>query len=157
MHHSSQFFGKQITHQLNIIMDYPLPFEALPIGYVEDALPPFHYLVAHIHNRGDVYHMTRQMLLDAAIKHDTCCLFYRMITMEQDEFNTTYCAFACQIPRTEQEVDIYLNVDPMALGCIIDYVQSNKLMGNIQPHAIEQLASMFGMPALVQKVRDMAD
>lgn len=129
------------------------PYESIDVGYG----PSFHYLVAHIHNRGDVYHMTRQMLLDSAIKHDTCCLFYRMIAMEQEEFNTIYCAFATQIPRSEQEVDIYLNVDPLALASIVDYVQSNKLMGMIQPHAIEQLASMFGMPALVQKVRDMAD
>lgn len=132
----------------------PLDYEyEEPLSYPE----PRDYLVAHLHNRGNVYHLTGQVLVDAAIKHDTCCLFYRMIKMEQDQFNAIYCSFACQIPRNDQEVDIYLNVNPAALECIVDYVQTGKLVGEIQPHVIEQLASMFGMPTLVQKVRDLAD
>ncbi len=126
------------------------------------------YLVVHIHNQTDIFHLTRQVLLDSALKHNTCCFFYQILAEEADYFNQLYSAFACIIPSSRIEADIYLNVNCDALSQIIYYVQADQLImpnnevnyiygdDDIQSKSsihLEQLARVFGMPELVERLK----
>ena len=115
-----------------------------------------YYNIVHIHNGNNVFHLTRQILLDSALVHDTCCFFYRIIDDAKSNFDEEYGSFACIMPRSRIEADVYLNVDHSALTSIINYIQTQTISldnnDTVRDH-VRELASMFGMPLLVQKCR----
>ncbi len=118
------------------------------------------FKIVHIHNRSEIYHLTRQVLLDSTLTQNTNQIFYHTLTKSPDEFNTMYGSFACIIYRNNHESDLYLNVDSEALEHIIKYVQTSKLDGQAiyaknwkTINEIIDLATMFGMPVLVSSMR----
>lgn len=118
------------------------------------------FIVVHVYNRSEVYHLTRQVLLDSTLTQSTNQIFYHILTKNSDEFNVIYGSFACLIERNNYESDLYLNVDSEALEHIIKYVQTSKLEGELiyaknwrTINEIIDLATMFGMPVLVSSMR----
>jgi len=119
-----------------------------------------HFEIVHLSNRSDIYHLTRQVLIDSMLTQDTYCFFYHILTKSIVEFNTMYGSFAHLIARNSTEADLYLNVDPSALKLIINYVQTTKInfdhileINSEIPETID-LATMFGMPNLVASLRN---
>lgn len=118
------------------------------------------FRIVHIYNKSNIYHLTRQVLLDSALTQDTYCFFYHILAKNIYEFNDIYGSFACLFSRTIYEADLYLNAESDALEHIIKYVQTGKIDGEkIYLHSwklideIIDLASMFGMPNLVSLLR----
>ena len=77
------------------------------------------FKIIHLENQKNCYHLTRQVLLDSMLTQDTYCFFYHILAKGVDEFNDDYGSFACLIPRSDIEADLYLNVDPDALHYIV--------------------------------------
>ena len=119
------------------------------------------YAVIHLHNRTNIYHITRQILLDSALTQDSCCFFYHIVAKTMADFNNIYGSFACIISRNDIEADVYLNVDQPALEIIIAFISTGDLPTNLQDvdfvMAIDNLASMFGMAEMVHLVRVRAN
>lgn len=122
------------------------------------------YKIIHIYNKNEKYHLTRQVLADSMLTQNTFCFFYHILTLDENEFNTTYGSFAFLIGRNAFEADMYLNVDSNSLFHIIHYVQTNKIncqeISMRSPFAIQELddlASMLGMPNLVIILRNSSD
>ncbi|XWV26098.1 hypothetical protein QJ857_gp0982 [Tupanvirus soda lake] len=120
------------------------------------------YKIIHLYNKSNVYHLTRQVLLDSRLTQDTYCFFYHILAKNMDEFNEIYGSFACLINRNRAEADLYLNVDSESLEHIIKYIQTGKLDAkNIYSNnwkiidEIIDLATMFGMPTLVSMMRNL--
>ncbi|XWV24851.1 hypothetical protein QJ856_gp0932 [Tupanvirus deep ocean] len=120
------------------------------------------YKIVHLYNKSNVYHLTRQVLLDSRLTQDTYCFFYHILAKSMDEFNEMYGSFACLINRSRIEADLYLNVDSESLEHIIKYIQTGKLDAkNIYSNnwktidEIIDLATMFGMPTLVSMMRNL--
>jgi hypothetical protein len=120
------------------------------------------FKVVHLYNKSDIYHLTRQVLLDSTITQNTYCVFYHILTKNLEEFNEIYGSFACLIERNRFEADLYLNVDSKALGYIVRYIQTGKLDGKSiyvkewkTIDEIIDLATMFGMPVLVSMMRSL--
>jgi hypothetical protein len=117
------------------------------------------FKIVHIHNRSDKYHLTRQILLDAAITQNTYCYFYHILSIDIDEFNEQYASFSWLVMRDANEADLYLNVNKKAFAYIINYIQTDKLESeNITSkttmlNEVIDLAIMFGMPKLVTELR----
>jgi len=119
------------------------------------------FRIVHIHNRSDKYHLTRQTLLDSALTiptdesmtQNTYSFFYHILSKNMDDFNYTYGSFAYGTDKVDS-ANIYINVNPIALGYIIDYIQTGNL--NAFSHDVNQvidLATIFAMPDLVEKLR----
>ena len=131
-----------------------------------DDIPLNAFDIIHISNRSDIYHLTRQVLIDSVLTQDTYCFFYHILTKTVEEFNQTYGSFAYLVARDKYgkyEADLYLNVDPDALDHIINYIQTTKInitkIKEHNPDTIEEiidLATMFGMPNLVSILRTMS-
>lgn len=113
------------------------------------------YAVVHYHNGEDVYHLSREILLDTAISHGRHCFFYRILSDDTDAFNQTFGSFATVIPRTQVEADVYLNVDRNSLGALIRYIQNGTLAGCVLSSNLVDLAFVFGMETLVEKLRQL--
>lgn len=120
------------------------------------------FRVVHLHNKSNIFHLTRQVLLDSVLTQNTYCFFYHILAKNSDEFNDIYGSFACLISRNQIEADLYLNVHSDAFMYIIEYIQTSKLNGksiysknwkNIDE--IIDLATMFGMPILVTSMRNL--
>lgn len=118
------------------------------------------FKIVHLANQTNCYHLTRQVLLDSMLTQDTYCFFYHILAKGVDEFNDDYGSFACLIPRSEIEADLYLNVDGDALQYIVKYIQTTKIdiaeISNKNSKIIDEiidLATMFGMPHLVLILR----
>ena len=80
------------------------------------------YEIAHIHNRSNTYHITRQVMLN-----NIDCFFYHILTLGSSSFNAIYNTFACMIAKSSVEVDVYMNVNCNELDYIIEYIQTNKI------------------------------
>lgn len=120
------------------------------------------FKVVHLANQTANYHLTRQVLLDSMLTQDTYCFFYHILTKPVDEFNDLYGSFACLIPRSDIEADLYLNVDNDALRHIVKYIQTTKIdiddickKNTKTIDEIIDLATMFGMPHLVLILRNV--
>lgn len=120
------------------------------------------WMIIHIYNRSNVYHLTRQVLLDSSITQNTYCFFYHILSKSVDDFNETYGSFAFILSKSDVEADLYLNVDIIALTDIIKYIQTGKICNkNIYYENLElvkqiiDLSSMFGMPVLVSLMREI--
>lgn len=124
------------------------------------------YKVIHLHNNSNVYHLTRQVLLDSLLTQETYCFFYHILSQGTDEFNSMYGSFACIVERNPNdsdisiEADLYLNVNCQALEYIIQYVQTGVVEDsylddhkNIVAPTID-LATVFGMSKLVASLRN---
>ena len=118
------------------------------------------FKVVHLSNRSDVYHLTRQVLIDSMITQDTYCFFYHILSKSIDDFNKLYGSFACLIAQSDDEADLYLNVNVSALNYIINYIQTTKInidrIKSDNEETVEEmidLATMFGMPNLVSILR----
>lgn len=109
------------------------------------------YKVVHCHNKNKTYHLMRQVLLDSVISQNHQCFFYDILAINTDSFNKKYCSFACLIERSTFEADLYFNVHVNAFDLIIEYVQTGHL--EEYDESMIDLASMFGMPTLVSKLR----
>lgn len=117
------------------------------------------FKIVHIYNMSDVFHLTRQVLLDTKLIQESDCFFYEILTRETDDFNDLY-HFSCLIARNYIEADLYLNVDREALNYIISYIQTNSI--DIQViytnsklfSKIIDLSSMFVMPTLVSMLKN---
>lgn len=121
------------------------------------------FKIVHLYNKSDTYHLTRQVLLDSALTQNTYCFFYHILGKPIKDFNTSYGSFSFLISRNTHEnieAELYLNVDSKALAHIVKYIQTGKI--NIHEIYIEDrknideimdLASMFGMPKLVNMLR----
>lgn len=121
--------------------------------------PTNNFRIVHIYNKSDTYHLTRQVLLDSSLTQDTYCFFYHILAKGSEEFNNLYGSFAHLIDRND-EADLYLNVDSIALQYLIKYIQTTKINGEqiytedwkIIDEIID-LSIMFGMPNLVTMLR----
>lgn len=113
------------------------------------------YQVVHFHNHQDVYHLSRQILLDSQIAHGEHCCFYRLLSTDTDQFNRDYCSFATIIPRTEVEADVYLNVDRESLQTVLRYIQTGRLNGCQLSRELVDLAYVFGLTKLVSAIQDL--
>src|SRR5437868_11903172 len=88
------------------------------------------FKIVHIYNRSEVYHLTRQTLLDSALPiptdesmtQNTYSFFYHILSKSLHDFNSTYKSFAYMIDKYP-EAHLYINVNSLALEYIIDYVQ----------------------------------
>jgi hypothetical protein len=119
--------------------------------------------IVHIHNKSMVYHLTRQTLLDSALPiptdesltQNTYSFFYDILSFDPKYFNQNYGSFAYIIPRSAEEADLYLNVNPLALDYIINFVQTEKLslVDDREIDQIVDLATIFAMPDLVEQLR----
>ena len=123
------------------------------------------FKIIHIHNQSQTYHLTRQVLLDSVLTQDTYSFFYHILLLDTSIFNEDYGSFACIIDRTSHEADLYLNVNPDALHHIINFIQTGKIdclsiynkdnKDKILVNEIFDLATMFAMPNLVDKFREI--
>lgn len=142
--------------------------------------PKNKFWIVHVHNKSEIYHLTRQVLLDSRLEQDTYCFFYHILSKDINEFNEMYGSFACLIPKYHnydyegtnlscllpkyhiyEAADLYLNVNSNALECIIKYVQTGKIdysevcaSGWKNVEEIIDLATMFAMPNLVSLLRN---
>ena len=114
------------------------------------------YGIVHIHNKNDMYHLTRQILLDTGI-YDPACFFYKILTVAPSEFNKTYSSFAFLIERSSIEADVYLNVDSKSLETIINYAETGKILGTFNLVELENLARMLGLTRLVEKISKLKE
>lgn len=149
--------NKYKMYALLLMSDTEEQFDLTP--QIEEPMNTFK--IVHLENRSDTYHLTRQVLLDSMLMQNTYCFFYHILTKNIDEFNKMYGSFACLIYRNDDEVDLYLNVDSVALHHIINYIQTTKInideIKSEQWHIIDEiidLATMFGMPNLVAVLRN---
>lgn len=128
------------------------------------------YLVVHLHNKGQKFHLTRQALLDTGLTHKFN-FFYNILAKTCEEFNSMYGNFACLIERTQYEADVYMNVSLFALPFTIEYIQKDSI-DFYSHHFYEQksmpskdgpntffsdildLATMLGLPLLVEKINE---
>lgn len=123
--------------------------------------PENEFKIVHLHNGSDVYHLTRQVLLDSVLTQDTYCFFYHILTRSDNEFNNMYGSFACLLIRNIYEADLYLNVNSDALYYIIKYIQTNKINDDIIGCddkiccELIDLAIMFGMSNLTAMLRNI--
>jgi hypothetical protein len=120
------------------------------------------FIIVHLHNKSEVYHLTRQVLLDSVLTQNTYCFFNHILAKKEDEFNKMYGSYACLFARSHIEADLYLNVHSDALKYIIEYIQTGKLNGKtiyknnwMIIDEIIDLATIFGMPVLVSMMRDL--
>lgn len=117
------------------------------------------FIVVHIYNMSETYHLTKQILLDARLIQKSDCFFYQILTREMEEFNSLY-SFSCLIARSNIEADLYLNVDKEAFGHIVEYIQTNQIdVAAIYTNSklfykVMDLASMFVMPTLVSILKN---
>lgn len=123
------------------------------------------YRIVHIYNKSNIYHLTRQMLLDSSMQislaQNTYSFFYHILSKGSDDFNDTYGSFAyidCPTKSTKSyHVDLYMNVDTTALDYIIEYIQKRTINKKISKmddiNQLIDLATMFGMPDLVEQLR----
>lgn len=118
--------------------------------------------VIHVYNKTDVYHITRQILLNSILRQETDCFFYHILSMNTNDFNQLYGSVGCIIIRSNFEADLYLNANPDALEHVIKYIQTCKLdMKSIYGQnwktigEILDLATIFGMPKLVSVLRNV--
>ena len=117
--------------------------------------------IVHIYNRNDTYHLTKQVLVDSAIKQHTYTFFYHIVSMSTSEFNGKY-PFAHIIgERDGIEARLYLDVHPTAFQHIINYIQdpSTRVLSHIKgtdndtfSHVID-LATIFALPDLITELR----
>lgn len=124
---------------------------------IDEPMNPFK--IVHLHNKTKTYHLTRQILLDSILTQNAHCFFYHILTKGSDEFNIIYGSFACLIMRKQNEADVYLNVNTLALKYIVKYIQTNKLynvslISDKKLDKITDLATVFGMPVLVTHLRN---
>ena len=131
------------------------------IGFIIDTcIEPFmpRFSVIHIHNQSLVYHLTGQLLQDLLFSEGQHCLFYQILDLNAEVFNRYYGSFATLLARSDQEADLYLNVDPEALSTVIQYIQTSKLVlpGCYVSHVLD-LAVMFGMCKMVSDIRHITD
>lgn len=134
------------------------PEEFDPTAQMEEPVNSFK--IVHIQNKSSKYHLTRQVLINSVLSHNTYSFFYHILSKSTDEFNQVYGSFACIMPRSDYESDLYLNVDSLALKHLIDYVQTGKInFADIHSNNPENtneiidLATMFGMPDIVTAFR----
>lgn len=117
------------------------------------------YGIIHIHNKNDMYHLTKQCLVDSSITQCTFCFFYQIISLDIDEFNSKYGSFALMIHRNEIETDLYLNVNSNALSYLIEYIQTNKFnydnLSKGELVEIMDLAILFGMANFVEQIKEI--
>ena len=117
------------------------------------------YLIVHIYNRSNVYHLTKQVLMDSYLTQNTYCFFYHILTVKLTDFNKMYGAFACLIEQNLFEANLYLNVNMDALEYIVNYIQTGKINEkyfknqNMIDETID-LSIIFGMPKLVAILRN---
>ncbi|BCS83268.1 hypothetical protein QLL95_gp0855 [Cotonvirus japonicus] len=118
--------------------------------------------IVHIYNKTNVYHLTKQVLLESMVPHNMYCLFYHMLTKTELEFNNMYGSYAYFIVRNYHEADLYLNVDSDSLNHIINYIQTSNIDGKKiyfenwrKVDEIIDLATMLGMSSLVSKLRKL--
>lgn len=127
---------------------------------IEEPLNTFK--IVHLYNKSDIYHLTRQVLLDSVLTQNSYCFFYHILAKTTEDFNEMYGSFACLISRNTLEADLYLNVHTDALRHIINYIQTSKIDGQSiyinnwkTIDEIIDLATMFGMPNLVTLMRSL--
>jgi hypothetical protein len=118
------------------------------------------FQIVHLYNQSDVYHLTRQVLLDSVLTQNTYCFFYHILSMDIEEFNEQYSSFACLISRNQIEADLYLNVECVAFKYIIKYIQTYKIDGHEiyrenwkTIDEIIDLATVFAIPNLITELR----
>ncbi len=127
------------------------------------------YSIVHIYNRSNVYHLTRQVLLDSAFQiptdesmtQNTYSFFYHILSKDADDFNDTYSSFAyidTINSNKPYQPDLYMNVDSVAFDCIVEYVQTRKINKKIvnldDINQIIDLSTIFAMPDLVNQLRN---
>lgn len=124
--------------------------------------------IVHFHNRNDVYHLTRQTLIDSSIDNmsedsmaqNTYSFFYHALSKIPSDFNETYKSFAYLTTYKPLEATIYLNVNCKALNYIIDCVQTGNISvpeSRIIASEIIDLATIFAMPNLVANIKRLME
>ena len=106
------------------------------------------YLVVHIHNQEQVYHLTRQLILDSA-GLNPYSIFHHLLLCTPDVFNAKY-QIACLIDGGA-EAYLYLNLPRKRFRQIISYLIKDKIP-EVHPKTID-LAIMVGLPHLVEALR----
>jgi hypothetical protein len=120
--------------------------------------------VVHIYNKSCVYHLTKQTLLDSSLTipndesmtQNTYSFFYHILSKDLQSFNEIYGSFAYMTVLRSMEATLYLNVNSKALEYIVDYIQTGKLDPPSNTKSAEEivdLATIFAMPDLVEKIR----
>jgi hypothetical protein len=122
------------------------------------------YELIRIYNCNQTFYLTRQAVLDSTIIQDTRTFFYDILLLNRFTFNKQYEKFAQLYQNIDiaNSIDLYLNVNEIALKHIINYVQTDTIDGEDiyinnydDIRIIINLAKEFNLSKLVNKLESL--
>lgn len=121
------------------------------------------FKIYHIYNKTDIYHLTKQTLIETGVIYGDYNFFFHIVHMDTEEFNDKYGSFACMLQKNMDESNIFMNIHAKAFSYIVNYIQTNKIdddeirqKNKKVVDEIIDLATMLGLPVLVTKLRDLS-